>query len=288
MLSLLKNDLRRIIKDQSFIVVFIIGIILSIIGPIFYKVLYVSIDGQKFLDSIVINENNVGSSIVAVSTARGQFYGSFAPMSLVNLIISSCIVAIIFKDFGQGTIRNKIVSGHSRTNILLSMFISCFIVLTTVILINSFLKLLISLILLNYGMPFDSHEFGYFISSIIFAILAFAFIASLMVFSCVFAKKSSDALLSYIGNAILFLILPILGQAIIELQIAAKGENAKEIVDFIEFLIKIDVINNITDYVGKSLSYTTSQVLYFTLSAIFLTGLFVLFSWLRLRKKDIK
>lgn len=288
MLSLLKNDLRRIIKDQSFIVIFIIGIILSIVGPIFCKISYLSFNGQEVLDSLVINENNVGSSLIAASTARGQFYDSFAPMSLINLIISSCIVAIIFKDFGQGTIRNKIVSGHSRTNILLSMFVSSFIVLTTVVLINSFLKLLISLILLHYGMPFDLHEFGYFISSIIFAILAFAFIASLVVFCCVFAKKSSNAILSYIGIAFLFLILPFWGQAIIELQIAAKGEDAKVIVDFIEFLIKIDVINNITNYVGKSLSYTTSQVLYITLSAIFLTGLFVLFSWLRLRKKDIK
>lgn len=276
MTKLLKTDLKRIVKDKLFVVVCIIGAVFSLVTPFLYKLLFSGIDMSEGEDII--------SMFVSIN---GMFFQSFSMSNNFGLIVPILLIIIIFKDFTFGTIRNKIVSGHSRTSIFFSMFISSAIIITGVICAHAALTGIISLALFSNTLEKITVErVVYFITSIGFEILICIFIASVLSFLTVFTKNVGLGIICcvaiFMGASIVISILQV---ALEVLKIDGQNQN---IVDVLQFLLNTNVFYNNSFVIGLTDTYKIKDVIYILISILFPTSLLVLFGILKINKKDIK
>ena len=108
MRSLLKTDLRRIFKDKLFLVVCILGTVLAFFTPLLYKGLATVIGVQDELLGLLAD-------------SKSMFFSAFAPGTNFGFILPILLSLVLCKDFGYGTVRNKIICGKSRAKIFFSM-----------------------------------------------------------------------------------------------------------------------------------------------------------------------
>ncbi len=130
MRKLLKNDFLRIFKSGGFRAILIVGLILGALSPVaLYGIImliltYMPDAAGSFDMRTAINSINMFSS--SLSIASTNFF------SVILVII---LIVQISRDFTQGTIRNKIIQGYSRTKI----YFSTLIVIFTTILLSLFM-----------------------------------------------------------------------------------------------------------------------------------------------------
>lgn len=275
MSKLLLSDLKRIIKDKLFLVVCIIGIAFAIITPLLYYIIFGSMEDMPELDMMGIS-----------FTAKSIFFGAFSPSNNFGLMLPVFVSIIIFKDFSYGTIRNKIISGHSRTSIFISIFISSFITLFSLILLHALLTLGFSLILTSYQTtPFVIKDFWYLLESLGYILLAYLFMAALISFLSVSMKNMGLTIVSYIAVAMgLIIIGSILQMGIIAFEISGNETG----VSILTFINKINIFNNLTSIVGYSNDYSLTDSLYLILSPLISVTLLSGLGLLVMNKKDIK
>ena len=108
---LFKAFLFRISKDLAFRITLIIGAGLAVLTTATYLLLQFlladsDLEGMKFL---------TGHGMLIESMSPAQNFGLAVP---INLITFTCL------EFSQGTIRNKIIGGHSKAKVYLSLFLS--------------------------------------------------------------------------------------------------------------------------------------------------------------------
>ena len=108
MLRLFKAFLFKLKKDLTFRITLIIGGGIAIFMALLYFGIEKAIDieGAKMIN---------GPSMLINSMSPVQNFGIAIP---VNLITFTCL------EFSQGTIRNKIIAGHSKARIYVSIFLS--------------------------------------------------------------------------------------------------------------------------------------------------------------------
>ena len=117
MLRLFKAFLFKISKDLTFRITLIIGAGMAVLMTGIYAALQYglfSLDGMDPETSIGMKFIS-GQSMLVNSMSPAQNYGLAIP---INLIIFICL------EFTQGTIRNKIIAGHSKFKIYVSLFVS--------------------------------------------------------------------------------------------------------------------------------------------------------------------
>lgn len=274
--KLLKTDLKRILKDKLFIVVCIIGVVLALLSPVLYKVLFTEM-GE-------IEEDPLLSSFVSI---KGLFFQSFSISNNFGLIVPILLVIIIFKDFSFGTVRNKIISGHSRVSIFLSMFLSSCIIVTIVIFAHAILTLLISLALFsNTVNEITAKEVGYFISSIGFELIVCIFVAALISFLSVFMKNVGLGIIGYV--AIVMGITMLISGVMVAVELLTFDNGDESVIKFLQFILDSNIFYNSSYVIGMGETYSLKQVLYILLSSIIPTGLLVFLSIIIFNKKDIR
>ncbi len=108
MLRLFKAFIFKISRDLTFRITLIIGVGIAVFMALLYALLdfYMDLEGVKML---------TGQGMLVNSMSPVQNYGIAIP---VNLISFTCV------EFTQGTIRNKIIAGHSKAKIYASLFLS--------------------------------------------------------------------------------------------------------------------------------------------------------------------
>ena len=138
MVNLLKTDLKRIFKDKLFLVVCLLGGAFELVTPLLYKLMFsgLEVEGDPLFASFI--------------SAKGLFFRAFSPGSNYGLIVPVLLSIILCKDFSFGTVRNKLISGKSRTSVFLSMFLSCTIVMCAIVLLHALLTLGVSLLFFHY------------------------------------------------------------------------------------------------------------------------------------------
>lgn len=276
MARLLRVDLKRILKDKLFLVVCIIGAVLAVTTPLLYKALVV------FLQ---IESEDLASSIFSIQSV---FYSSFSLTNNLGIIIPVFLLIIMAKDFSFGTIRNKIVSGNSRTNVFLSMFISCGIVLVCSMLAYALLTGLISLALFSDSIgTINKEAILYLVSSIVFEILIFIFIAALLSFINVFCKNVGLKIIVYVAITLLFTALYGILQVAISMMIF-NGTDNQLLIDALEVILKLNIFYSNTGIIGMVEKYSTEDIICILSSTILGSGLFILLGIVCLNKKDIK
>lgn len=276
MAKLLKVDLKRIFKDKLLLVVAIIGVVLALTTPLIYKFIYL------FLG---VDDTGLLGSLLSIKT---MFYSSFSLSNNIGFIIPVFLLIIMSKDFSYGTIRNKIISGSSRTNVFLSMFISCSIVIVLAMLAYAALNGLLTVALFSNEMASITKEgVLYFVLSILFEILIYIFIAALLSFINVFAKNAGLKIILYVASAFGLIMIYSIVQVSMSVLIINGTEN-QLLIDLLEALLKLNVFYSNAGIIGAVDKYIAEDIIYILVSTILGTGLFVFLGIVSMNKKDIK
>ena len=106
MRNLYTADLKRILKSKLFMATCILAGVFALINPLLNKLLFEALDLGELLGSMV--------------TAKSMTFTSFLPGDNLGLVMPILIAISVCQDFSQGTVRNKIICGKSRTAIYLS------------------------------------------------------------------------------------------------------------------------------------------------------------------------
>ena len=187
MTNLLKADFKRVFKDKLLLVVGILAVVFSVITPVLYALLFSGMDDSLVELGLLVN-------------AKGMFFDSFVPGNNLGLIAPVLLAIVLWKDFGQGTVRNKLVSGYSRTAIVLSMYTVCLTVLFAVMLLHALLSLGIGRLFFPYqGYPFTWADFGYFMASLGLELLVYLFMAALVCWLCAVSKNVGLVIVGYVA-----------------------------------------------------------------------------------------
>jgi ABC-type transport system involved in multi-copper enzyme maturation permease subunit len=188
MTNLLAVDFKRILKDKLFLIVCILAAVFAVMTPLLYTLL---LGGM---------EDMLGAVGLSMS-AKSQFFDSFSLGNNLGLIAPVLFAIILCKDFGQGTLRNKLISGNARASILLSMFTVTFVVLFGVMLLHALLTLGLALFFFPYaeGTAFSLGELGYFFTSLALELVLYVFLAALVVWLCAVMKNVGLVIVGYIA-----------------------------------------------------------------------------------------
>ena len=270
MRSLLKTDLRRIFKDKLFLVVCILGTVLASFTPLLYKGL-----------SLIIG---VEDELLGLFTdSKDMFFSAFEPGSTFGFILPILLALVLCKDFGYGTVRNKIICGKSRTKIFLSLFFSGTIVMCAMILAHALLTLGIAMCFFPYqAEAFDANSFGYMMLSLLFSILVYVFISAYVSFLCVSMKNAELAVIIYVATNLFFKIVG--GIVSAAALIGPSFTNFPS--ELFVILEKINLFN--ATYIGRGTTYSLTDVLCLVIASLVGIGLSIFLGITVFRKKDIK
>ena len=107
MARLMRAFFYRISKDITFRITLIVGAGMAVFMTLLYLILQNAIgDGMKML------------------SGQGMLITSFSPAQNFGIAIPINLISFIYLEFSQGSIRNKIIAGHSKSKIYASLFLS--------------------------------------------------------------------------------------------------------------------------------------------------------------------
>ena len=269
MIRLLKTDFKRFFKDKLFLVACIIASAFAIITPLLYKVIFDVLDMDL-------------SEMGLVFDVKTMFFSAFSLTNNLGLIAPIFIMIIISKDFSFGTIRNKIIKGHSRAKIFISLFIVSASILSLIMFSYAAINGLLTLALFsNLVNEVTVKEVGYFILSLLFELLVMICIAALMSFLATYMKNAGLAIVLY---AALLLGLTAVSGIV---QVAIVFVESEALANTIKTLSLLNVFAN-TSVIGMGTSYKLIDALIISMSSlIFTIGLLAL-GIVGFNKKDLK
>ena len=274
---LIKSDFRKFFKDKLFLVVCILAVVFSLITPILYIVL---VNGMGALDPAT------EEMLSGVLSAKSQFFGAFSFGNNLGLIAPLLIGIILSKDVTFGTVRNKIISGHSRTSIFLSTFVVCTTALVGIMLVHAFLTLGVSLPFFDYQEePFTKTDLWYFIESLLFEILIYIFASALVSWLCATRKNVGMIIVMYI--AIVLGCTMVAGILQIIIMVLQSNPNYEKTLNILNFVQKINLFNS-SATIGQGTSYTLKDTLYYTIPSCAGTLALLGHGVYKFNRKDLK
>lgn len=277
MCNLLKNDLLRIIKDKTIIVIIAIAVALA-----FFRPLFTALPG--FIYNFLNPENTI--NVREEAAAFSLFLDSFSATGAIGLLTPIFLIILIARDLNYGTIRNKIILGYSRTNIYLSYLIATLICFLVVMFGYAILTLLFSLAFFN---PFPNNinvgpYIGHIFVMLFVYVVLYIFIISFVLYLRISLKGNAATIAIYI---VVLLSLELLGLStflISELFIDVYG---KVSFNFFTFLSNINPIYYISEHTLVDKLYL-SDLLWMIIPTLLYASLNIFLGLLVINKKDIK
>lgn len=277
MTKLIRSDFKKFFQDKLFLVVGILAIVFAVITPL----LYVAIVGTMGELDPMTEEMLAG-----YMSAKGLFFSSFSFGNNLGLIAPLLIGIILYKDFTFGTIRNKIIGGHSRATIFLSIFTVCFTTLFGIILLHALLSLGICLPFFEYqSTPFLMADFWYLLESLLFEFLVYLFVSAFISWLCVTMKNVGMVIVMYI--AVVFGCTMIAGILQMIVLVISSDSDLERTVNILDFFQRINVFNS-SATIGLGTSYTAQDVWYYVLTPIIGTAALLAHGLLKFRRKDLR
>ena len=272
--NLLRSDLKRIYKDKLLLIIVVIAAAFAVITPLLYWVLF------KALDPTAMELAGLGAD------AKSLFFTAFNIGNDLGLVAPILIAVILYKDFSHGTIRNKIISGCSRTSIFFSTYLSGFVALFEVTLLYAFITLGVSLIFFPYQTePFGWKDFGYLLGSLALEVNLYLFVAALVSYICVSSRNMGFVILKYLGVVMgISLVTGILSGAIMAIQMLGGQETLLKVLEVIQ---NINIYNYVM-VIGKGTSYETKELLFMIATPPVLTAILIWLGHHKMCTKDIK
>ena len=109
MVRLLKSFFYKISKDITFRITLIIGAGIAVLMTLLYLGLQLAMGDEA------------GGKLL---TGQGMLISSFSPAQNFGISIPINVISFVVLEFTQGTIRNKIIAGHSKFKVYTSLYLS--------------------------------------------------------------------------------------------------------------------------------------------------------------------
>ena len=292
MLRLVKAELFKLFKNRTFKVLCIVSIVLSILTfimttSVFDKMLKESISNmsqedakqmEQMLDSSggeqIVVPGSLGLHLNAKDifnpTVSEVFHSSFGA-GLTEILIGILVAAFLAKEYSQGTIKNILAYGKSRTEFYLAKFITISIAIAVILACLVLVSTIGSGIINGWGEPFEASQLLNMIETFFLAVLSNASIASILMIIAI-KVKSNGATIGITAG--IFVIFP-------------------SIISFIYGLNKVfDKIYEITPFYNNQLAvsiYASNGDLIKSLIISVVTIIIALFVGIQIfKKQDIK
>jgi len=277
MIKLIKIDFLRILKDKLFLIVCILSAVFAIITPLLnYGIITLMADVMDATDE----EAALMMGMMQID-AKTMFFSAFSAGNNFGMILPILFSIVLCKDFSQGTVRNKILSGRSRREIYLSSFIVTSAVLIASILVHAVMTLGFSLLLMDYqSEPFSASDFGYAIASVGLWVLAYIAISALVTYLCHAVKNAGVSVVLFFAINLVFTLVGTL--------LIMGGGMLVDNPDLTTALINIADAIPFSATHGLGTEYTAAQVLTTVIASVLLTAIFTLLGMLSFNKKDLK
>ncbi len=268
MRNLYLADLKRILKDKLFMVTCILAGVFAVINPILNKALFELLDLGELLNSMI--------------NAKTMTFSAFMPGDNLGLIMPILIAIIVSKDFGHGTVRNKILSGKSRNAIFISHMLASATVMCSLMLIHALLTLGVSLCFFPYQeTAFTLADFGYLMASFAFEMVLYFAITAIITLIATLASNIGICILLYLavyfGFSIVGAIFQVAGSFL---------DPASAAYDVIEFINAFNIYTS--SLIGAGTTYTLKDVIYILMAPIAVTVCGTLLGIRAFSKKNLK
>ena len=276
--NLIKMDLIRARKDVLLKVMLIVGAAFALTTPLLYSLMLGDMDAETMMVMEAMGVNQFH--------AKTQFFASFSLSNNCGLVATILTAILLCRDFSYGTIRNKIICGHSRTSIFISMYIMCAVVMWLVMLAQALLTLGISLLFFDYQAgAFTMTDFGYLMASLGFELLDYLFIAALITMLCAVFKKAGLAIVLYMAVMFLFSLVGVILSVVILVMGFEPGNG--DSVAVLEFFQRINIFQS-NAMIGTGSGYDLEDVAYYVLPPVLFTAGLLSFGAWRFNQKDLK
>jgi len=230
--KLLAEGYRRLFKGKRFYIVLIVIIGIALLFTFLYYLL------NKILfnfESDALSEADMQELSSLKYTADSLLFTMKGDMPL---LIGIAAGMLIVQDFRNNTIRNKIIIGHSRTNIYLANFI----VSESVMLIYELAYFVVALIAGGIVLGFEQFPSGGIIGVLFMTLAIQMAITSLIVFFCNTMKN--------VGGFVLSITMTyIVGIFSIAMALLNKYPKAQELVGDIIPTLQMNKLINVQEYV---------------------------------------
>ena len=242
MLNLYITDLKKIIKDKLFLVTCILGIVFTLMTPVLYKALFEVLGVGEILGDLI--------------DAKTLTFSAFSTSGNLGFIMPILIAIIVCKDFSQGTVRNKIISGKSRAQIYLSHLLSSATVICILMLLHAVLTLLFSLCFFSYqSTAFTAKDFGYLMASFGLEMIVYFAISAIVTFIATSSKNIGSCIILYLAVSF---VASIIGSVLMVAVAFVEPESTGYYV--MEFINSINIFSSTS--IGLGTSYTLKQLIY--------------------------
>ena len=184
MSNLLKADLYALLKNKMTYILLGIcaGLSLLTVG------IYFALNGM--FDALVAEEEDVIMGMTTLINARNVMFSNFSLTNNGGLIIPIFAGLIVMTDIRSGTVRNKIIFGKSRMEIYFSHLIVATLLCVAATVISLAVMAGGSLLLFDYGVPFDEAEAANLVRCLTAGILTFVYVASVATFFALVTKST--------------------------------------------------------------------------------------------------
>ena len=302
--NIFKAFLFKLKKDLSFRIIGIIGLALAVILP---TILFL-------IDLGISQINGDGKIVHMLCTGQSLLVSSWSPTQNFGLAIPITLITLTVLEFTNGTIRNKVISGYSKTKIYLGLYFTG--LLYTLVFISLYVLVCFGLGCAFGGFNPKGELFS--ISSlaggsitpdflwkvIVLALLAYTVIATVTIFFSTLFRNIGPSI-----PVVIILIVLCAGMASISQVLALFGsdsENADSMAKLLsgigKFLQAINPVHSVvvfdtkstTEVINEELNYTTTIGISWSsfwtevINNLIYIGAFFTGGLLLFRKRDIK
>jgi len=227
MLKLVKAELFKLSKNKTFKVLCIVSILLSILmfimtTSIFDKIIEEATssmpeaESEQMLNSLNFNGNGeeqvvtpggMGIHLVAKDTFNPTvpevFHSSFGT-GLTEILIGILIAAFLAKEYSQGTIKNILAYGKSRTEFYLAKFITIVIAIIIILFCLVLVSTIGSSIINGWGETFKTSQLLHMVISFLLSIISNASIAAILMMIAIAVKSNGSTIGITVGIFVVF------------------------------------------------------------------------------------
>ncbi len=270
MRNLLCADLNRVRKDRLFTWIIVLAVVFGLIPLIAFGISCFKLDATQ----LALRRGSVDIKRDVLATMQMN--------DLLNYLAIIMVAMILHKDFGQGIIRNKLITGKSRVSVMLSMFATALIAIVSIAFTYALVMTGGNLVIRGFkDLAFSREAFWPFLRDLALSLNVFLFVAALVTYICVSSKNGGGVTMKYIATttavSILVMQLAVIGTAV------DGGAKFHKVLEFIDHI-------NVFGYnarIGMG-SYEKKELAYLIATPPILSGMLLTLGWLKLSKKEIK
>ena len=271
----------KLSKDLTFRITLIIGLALAVV----LSLIYFGID--------VLSSTGEGSIQHSMCTGQSMFFNSISPAQNFGIAIPVNLISFTVLEFTQGTIRNKIITGNSKTKIYFALFFSGLIFTMTLLL--AYVGLCVGLGSIFGGFDINGTIMGssslggqidatYFVRMLVITLLVYLSITAFTIFFATLFRNIGPC----IPVVIVMVMMCYFAGMIASLMKDAEGTEV--FVNFMKYVNPMYALNDasILDSLKGTLAMADDTFIASIVNNSVYTLAFLLGGWLIFRKRDVK